>query len=118
MKTKLIILACAFISPFAFGQTTKETTTTVTTTTEPKKVETVSDAGKMGTVASFIPADSITISQDAFTHPTKFRMAKGVVFNKPSGASISPDSIQPGTRVGVRLNPDGDVDQITLLDAR
>jgi hypothetical protein len=114
MKTKLIILACAFITPLAFGQTKVEETTTVTKTAEVP----ADHPGKMGTVASFIPGTSITINQDAFTHPTKYQMAKGVAFTKPSGAALSPDSIQPGTRVGVRLNADGQVDQITLLDPR
>ena len=113
MKTKFIILACILISPFAFGQVKTEETTVVTKT-EPA----VERAGKMGTVASFIPGTSITLSQDALTNPTKYQMAKGVVFDKPSGAAVSPDSIQPGTRVGVRLNAEGQVDHITLLDPR
>jgi hypothetical protein len=115
MKTKLIILAFTLISPFSFGQTTTEKTTTVTTTTAPVSGE---HAGKMGTVASFIPSNSIIINQDAFTHPTKYMMAKEVVFDKASGAAVSPDSIQPGTRVGVQLNGDGQVNHITLLDLR
>ena len=115
MKTKLIILACTVISPFAFGQVKTEETTTVVTKPDVPAVE---RAGKMGTVASFIPGTSITLSQDALTNPTKYPMAKGVVFDKPSGAAVSPDSIQPGTRVGVRLNAEGQVDHITLLDPR
>jgi hypothetical protein len=113
MKTKLILLACTLITPFAFGQTKVEETTVTTKTEAP-----ADHAGKMGTVASFLPGSSITINQDAFTHPTKYQMAKGVAFTKASGAAVSPDSIQPGTRVGVRLNSDGQVDQITLLDPR
>src|SRR5690242_2502204 len=117
MNMKLIILACALISPVAFAQTStnEKTTTTVTTTTTQPAAERV---GKMGTVASFIPSNSIIINQDAFTHPTKYMMAKEVVFDKPSGAAVSPDSVQPGTRVGLRLNADGQVDHITLLDPR
>src|SRR5690242_17687971 len=115
MNTKLIILTFTLISPFAFGQTTTEKTTTTTTTTAQAPVD---HAGKMGTVASFIPSNSIIINQDAFTRPTKYMMAKDVVFDKASGAAVSPDSIQPGTRVGVRLNADGQVDHITLLDPR
>lgn len=114
MKTKLIILACTLISPFAFGQVKTEETRTVVT----EKEAAVDRAGKMGTVASFIPGTSITLNQDAFTNPTKYPMAKGVVFDKPSGAAVSPDSVQPGTRVGVRLNAEGQVDHITLLDPR
>jgi len=115
MKTKLTILACTLITAFAFGQTTTEKTTTVVTKeTEPS----VERWGKMGTVASFIPGTSITINQDMLTNPTKYSMAKGVVFDKPSGAAIDPSSVQPGTRVGVRLNADGQVDHITLLDPR
>jgi hypothetical protein len=118
MKTKLIIFAATAITAFAFGQTTTtEKTTTVTTQTTPAPV-TGEHAGKMGTVASFIPTNSIIISQDAFTHPTKYMMAKEVVFDKASGAAVSPDSIQPGTRVGVQLNGDGQVNHITLLDPR
>ena len=113
MKTKLIILACTLMSPFAFGQVKTEETTTVVTKTEVP----VERAGKAGTVASFIPGDSITLSQDALTNPTKYPMAKGVVFER-SGAAVSPDSIRPGTRVGVRLNAEGQVDHITLLDSR
>jgi hypothetical protein len=114
MKTKLIILTCALICPFAFGQTTTEKTTTVVTKNEPA----VERAGTMGTVASFIPGTSITINQDMLTNPKKYPMAKGVVFDKPSGAAVDPSSVQPGTRVGVRLNADGQVDHITLLDPR
>lgn len=117
MKTKLIILACTVITSFAFGQTKTEETTTTTVVTK-KEVPAAERAGKMGTVASFEPGSQITISQDAFTNPTKYPMAKGVVFDKPSGAAVSPDSIKPGTRVGVRLNAEGQVDHITLLDAR
>ena len=115
MKTKMIILAFTLISSFAFAQTTTEKSTTVTTTTAQVPAE---HAGKMGTVASFIPTNSIIINQDAFTHPTKYLMAKEVVFDKASGAAVSPDSIQPGTRVGVQLNADGQVTHITLLDSR
>ena len=115
MKTKLVILGCALICSFAFAQVkTEKTTTTVVTKTEPA----VERMGKMGTVASFEPGSSITLNQDAFTNPTKYQMAKGVIFDKPSGAGVSPDSIKPGTRVGVRLNADGQVDHITLLDPR
>jgi hypothetical protein len=114
MKTKLIILACALINSLAFGQVkTEETTTVVTKTDVP-----VEHRGKMGTVASFVPGSSITLNQDALTNPTKYPMATGVVFDKPSGAAVSPDSIRPGTRVGVRLNAEGQVDHITLLDPR
>ena len=111
----MIILAFTLISSFAFAQTTTEKSTTVTTTTAQVPDE---HAGKMGTVASFIPTNSIIINQDAFTHPTKYLMAKEVVFDKASGAAVSPDSIQPGTRVGVQLNADGQVSHITLLDPR
>jgi len=114
MKTKLIILTCMLICPFAFGQVKIEETKTVVTKTEPA----VERAGTMGTVASFLPGSSITINQDALTNPRKYPMAKGVVFDKQSGAAVSPDSIQPGTRVGVRLNAAGEVDHITLLDPR
>ena len=113
MKTKFIILACILISPFAFGQVKTEETTVATKAEVP-----VDRAGKMGTVASFEPGSSITLNQDAFTNPTKYQMAKGVVFDKPSGAGVSPDSIKPGSRVGVRLNAEGQVDHITLLDPR
>ena len=116
MKTKLIIVVCTLICPFAFGQVkTEETTTTVVTKTEdPVKRRT----GTMGTVASFVPGETITINQDALTNPLKYPLAKGVVFDQSSGALVSPDSIKPGTRVGVRLNADGQVDHITLLDLR
>src|SRR5215213_1960117 len=112
MKTKLIILACTLIGPFAFGQAKADGTTDGPKTYIPVP------GGKMGTIASFVPGSSITINQDAFTNPTKFVMAKGVIFEKASGAAVSPDSIQPGTRVRVGLNPDGQVDRITLLDPR
>ena len=113
MKT-VIILACTLMSSFAFGQVeTKETTTVVTTKTDVP----VERGGKAGTVESFIPGTSITVRQDALTNPTKYPMAKAVVFEK-SGAAVSPDSINSGSRVGVRLNAAGEVDQITLLDSR
>jgi hypothetical protein len=117
MKTKLIIiLMSALVCSFGFGQaTTQQTTTTVVKETERPAVE---RAGTMGTVASFIPGDSITINQDMLTNPKKYPMAKGVVFDKPSGAAVSPDSVKPGTRVGVRLDAEGRVDHITLLDPR
>ena len=117
MKTKLIILTCSLICPFAFGQVKTEETKTVVTTTE-KAASPVDRHGTMGTVASFLPGTSITINQDMLTNPKKYPMAKGVVFDKPSGAAVSPDSVQPGTRVGVRLNAAGEVDHVTLLDPR
>lgn len=113
MKTKLIILACTLITPFAFGQAKTDDTTG-----GPKTVVPVPPEGKMGTVASFVPGSSITLNQDALTHPAKFVVAKEVIFEKPSGAEISPNSVQPGTRVRVRFNPDGQVSRITLLDPR
>jgi len=112
MKIKLIILACAFITPFAFGQHKSDDTTGGPTTMVP------SSDGKMGTVASFVGGSTITLSSTALTHPAKYRVAKDVKFVNTGGNTASAGSVRPGTKVSLGFNAEGQVDEIKLLDLR
>ena len=113
MKTKLIVLACIFIAPFAFGQAQA-----TDDTSHGDRQQVNAGQNKIGTLQTFTPGSNLTISATAMTHPAKYRVAKDVQIQKPSGAAVSPTSIHAGTQVSLGFNAEGQVDRITLLDAR
>jgi hypothetical protein len=115
MKTKLTILACTFIAPFAFGQAQA---TDDTSHGARQQVSTNSGDNKIGSLQTFTPGSNLTISSTAMTHPAKYRVAKEVQIQNASGGTIAQTSIRPGTQVSLGFNAEGQVDRITLLDTR
>jgi hypothetical protein len=113
MKTTLIAVACALLVPFAFAQASS----TSTHKTATKQVNTrMNSTRTVETLESLDPASSITVSSSAITQPATYALGKDVRFQTAHGATISPNSIQPGASVRLNFNARGKVDRVIVVE--
>jgi hypothetical protein len=112
MKTKVVMIASILIAPLAFGQARADDSTAG------PRARVTPGLYKAGTVDSFLPGQNITITSSLLTHPAKYIVSKDMQFENGSGGTVSPRSVQPGTRVKLEFNPAGQIDRIILLDLR
>ena len=99
MTRRIIILACALMSPLAIAQTTI-TRETTTTQTEVMRL----DSTHIMTVVSFAPGDKISVQTAPSTQPVTVRLDRAIACVAADGKPISPSSIQPGSRVRLEFS--------------
>jgi hypothetical protein len=106
MKTTLLSLALALITPFAWAQVSE--TTTTTTTTEGN-----------GTITEYTPGNTIVLKETS--GPRSYHFGKTVTYVTRSGKILDEDTVRTRVRVGIPVRVHyvgtGDnimVDRVTL----
>ena len=107
MKKLLLIIALAFVAPFAWGQVSQQTTTP-TTTTEAN-----------GTITEFTPGSAIVLRES--NGPVRYHFGKTVTYVMRSGRVLDEATVREKVRVGVPVRvhyigsgPDMMVDRVIL----
>ncbi len=107
MKTLLVLLAFALMTPFAFGQTTRarvRTNTANTAGTVPGSF----NASHIMAVNSFAPGDRIVVQTSGDTHPVSISLnGADVAYVTAAGQQINPNSIRPGSHVRLEFTGTG-----------
>ncbi len=101
VKKTIFALACVFVVPLAFAQTsTTITRQTTTTTIEPITVTGTFSAIEEGTAAGYQPAKTLVVRTDDSNNPQRYVLyGTGLIYNKLGQVVRTP--IKPGTRVRV-----------------
>src|SRR5215475_13183065 len=86
MKKAVLIIALAFVAPFAWAQVSETTTTTTTT-----------DAN--GTITEYTPGSAIVLKETS--GPVRYRFGKTVTYVTRSGRALDPDVVRTRVKVGV-----------------
>jgi hypothetical protein len=96
LKTTLLGIACAMITPVVFAQT--ETTTTVTTTTG------------TGTITEYTPGSAFVVRETS--GPVMYRYGETVTYVTRGGAALTEEQVRTRVKVGapvtVHYITDGD----------
>jgi hypothetical protein len=82
LKTTLLAIACAIVTPGVFAQTT----TTVTTTTG------------SGTITEYVPGTSFVVRESA--GPVIYRYGENVTYITRSGAPLTEEQVRTHVKVG------------------
>jgi hypothetical protein len=85
LKTTLLGIACAIVTPVVFAQT--ETTTTVTTTTG------------TGTITEYTPSSAFVVRETS--GPVTYRYGENVTYVTRSGAPLTEEQVRTHVKVGV-----------------
>jgi len=111
MKKSILILACAAIAPFAFGQTSTTTTESTTTKTNPvasTTETTTTTTSTDGTVTTFEPGKTIVVRRNGPDGPISYALSKTARFLNRAGTEIEATKIRPGTKVHVYYDGTGE----------
>jgi len=107
MKKGVLIIALAFVAPFAWAQVSETATTTTTTT----------DAN--GTITEYTPGSAIVLRETS--GPVRYRFGKTVTYVTRSGRVLDEDAVRTRIKVGlpirvhyVRTGPDMVVDRVIV----
>src|SRR5262245_2613157 len=87
MKKAVLIIALAFVAPFAWAQVSETATTTTTTT----------DAN--GTITEYTPGSAIVLRETS--GPVRYRFGKTVTYVTRSGRVLDEDVVRTRVKVGV-----------------
>jgi hypothetical protein len=85
LKTTLLGIACAIVTPVVFAQT--ETTTTTTTTTTGS-----------GTITEYTPGSAFVVKETS--GPVTYRYGQNVTYVTPSGATLTEEQVRTHVKVG------------------
>ena len=106
MKKAVLIIALAFVAPFAWAQVSETTTTTTTT-----------DAN--GTIIEYTPGSAIVLRETS--GPVRYHFGKTVTYVTRSGRVLDEDVVRTRVKVGVpvrvhyvRTGPDMIVDRVIV----
>jgi len=107
MKKAVLIIALAFVAPFAWAQVSETATTTTTTT----------DAN--GTITEYTPGSAIVLRETS--GPVRYRFGKTVTYVTRSGRTLDEETMRTRIKVGVpvrvhyvRTGPDMIVDRLIV----
>ena len=107
LKSTLLGIACAIVTPVIFAQT--ETTTTTTTTTS------------SGTITEYSPGSAFIVKETS--GPVSYRYGERITYVTRSGKTLTDDEVRTRVKVGipvnVRFSTEGDdriIDRIEIDD--
>jgi hypothetical protein len=86
LKTTLLGIACAIVTPVVFAQTETTTTTTTTTTTG------------SGTITEYAPGSAFVVKESS--GPVPYRYGQNVTYVTPSGATLTEEQVRTHVKVG------------------
>jgi hypothetical protein len=88
LKSTLLGIACAIVTPVIFAQT--ETTTTTTTTTS------------SGTITEYSPGSAFIVKETS--GPVSYRYGERITYVTRSGKSLTDDEVRTRVKVGIPVN--------------
>ena len=86
LKTTLLGIACAIVTPVVLAQTETTTTTTTTTTTG------------SGTITEYTPGSAFVVKETA--GPVTYRYGENVTYVTPSGVTLTEEQVRTHVKVG------------------
>ena len=89
LKSTLLGIACAIVTPVVFAQT--ETTTTTTTTTT-----------STGTITEYSPGSAFVVKETS--GPVSYRYGEKVTYVTRSGKALTDDEVRTRVKVGTPVN--------------
>ena len=90
LKSTLLGIACAIVSPVVFAQT--ETTTTTTTTTRTST----------GTITEYSPGSAFVVKETS--GPVSYRYGETITYVTRSGKTLTDDEVRARVKVGIPVN--------------
>jgi hypothetical protein len=88
LKSTLLGIACAIVTPVIFAQT--ETTTTTTTTTS------------SGTITEYSPGSAFVVKETS--GPVSYRYGERITYVTRSGKTLTDDEVRTRVKVGIPVN--------------
>ena len=88
LKSTLLGIACAIVTPVVFAQT--ETTTTTTTTTS------------SGTITEYSPRSAFVVKETS--GPVSYRYGERITYVTRSGKTLTDDEVRTRVKVGIPVN--------------
>jgi hypothetical protein len=88
LKSTLLGIACAIVTPVVFAQT--ETTTTTTTTTS------------SGTITEYSPGSAFVVKETS--GPVSYRYGERITYVTRSGKTLTDDEVRTRVKVGIPVN--------------
>jgi hypothetical protein len=88
LKSTLLGIACAIVTPVIFAQT--ETTTTTTTTTS------------SGTITEYSPGSAFIVKETS--GPVSYRYGERITYVTRSGKTLTDDEVRTRVKVGIPVN--------------
>jgi hypothetical protein len=89
LKSTLLGIACAIVTPVVFAQTETTTTTTTTTTSS-------------GTITEYSPGSTFIIKETS--GPVSYRYGETVTYVTRSGKTLTADEVRARVKVGIPVN--------------
>lgn len=90
LKTTLLGIACAIVTPVVFAQTETTTTTTTTTTTG------------TGTITEYSPGSAFIVKESS--GPVSYRYGERMTYVTRSGKALTDDEVRTRVKVGTPVN--------------
>jgi ligand-binding SRPBCC domain-containing protein len=88
LKSTLLGIACAIVTPVVFAQT--ETTTTTTTTTS------------SGTITEYSPGSAFVVKETS--GPVSYRYGERITYVTRGGKTLTDDEVRTRVKVGIPVN--------------
>ena len=89
LKSTLLGIACAIVTPVVFAQTETTTTTTTTTTSS-------------GTITEYSPGSAFVVKETS--GPVSYRYGETITYVTRSGKTLTDDEVRTRVKVGIPVN--------------